>query len=346
MKFCCETCNYSTDTKFCYEKHLKTKKHSDKVITLQKSTLCHQTVNKQLTVVNVNQTNNSESEKFECAFCNTTFNKKQSLSRHKNTCAEKQKLTNQIKELSGQLENIIKTKDDVIKTKDDMIKIKDDTIANEIARREEVVLLLTSETKNLKTILSSAGTLVEKSMSNFNFLNTHYNEAPALTYVTDVPSLHVDLAEDKVANRIMNEYNNNTLTSFIGKLIVKHYKKKNPKEQSIWNSDNDRLTYMIRTILSEKNNQNQWEVDKKGINTTLHIIQPILDHIKLHLKTYIQTCDAGSRRDSAETVLAISRRIETAYKIVIAIKKGEIANDILKYISPRLYIVKDLDLIV
>jgi len=182
-------------------------------------------------------------------------------------------------------------------------------------------------------------------MSNFNFLNTHYNEAPALEYVTDVPSLHVDLAEDKVANRIMNEYNNNTLTSFIGKLIVKHYKKKNPKDQSIWNSDNDRLTYMIRTILDEKTKQNQWEVDKKGLNTTLYIIQPILDHIKKHLKDYIHTCDVGSRRDSAETVLAISRRIETAYKIIVAIKKGEIPNDILKYISSRLYIVKDIDLI-
>jgi len=341
MEYDCDLCNYSACNKFNFERHLKTKKHLEKVSSAPKSTQGQQNVNPKSTNENVKDVAILEIEKFECAFCNTIFNKKQSLSRHKNTCAEKKKMADQIKELSGQVNQQIS-----------VIKSKDDVIANEIARRddlikskEEIVLLLTSENKNLKTIMSSAGTLVEKSMSNFNFLNTHYNEAPALTYVTDIPSLHVDLAENKVANRIMNEYNNNTLTSFIGKLIVKHYKKKNPKEQSIWNSDNDRLTYMIRTILDEKTNQNQWEVDKKGLNTTLHIIQPILDHIRKHLKDYIQTCDVGSRRDSAETVLAISRRIETAYKIIVAIKKGEVANDILKYISSRLYIVKDLDLI-
>ena len=321
MEFNCDICNYSASSKFNYERHLKTKKHLEKVKNVpilpskdQKNTI-----------------ELSNENEYECVYCNKIYKNGPHLSRHKKACEQKQKI---IKELMETKEKLTQTE-----------KILTKEITNEIARREEIVLLLTSENKNLKTIMSSAGTLVEKSMSNFNFLNTHYNEAPALTYVTDVPSLHVDLAEDKVASRIMNEYNNNTLTSFIGKLIVKHYKKKNPKEQSIWNSDNDRLTYMIRTILDEKTNQNQWEVDKKGLNTTLHIIQPILDHIRKHLKDYIQTCDVGSRRDSAETVLAVSRRIETAYKIIVAIKKGEVANDILKYISSRLYIVKDLDLI-
>jgi len=332
MKFECIQCNYSTDIKYCYEKHLTTKKHIEK----SKEPIIP-SINPPQTIVVLKST------ECKCSFCGNIYGKR-NLARHKKVCMERQNLLDACSK---------KDTENLVKELTEKLAYKDNIIATEIARRDdlikskdETILILTAETKNLKTILGSAGTLVEKSMSNFNFLNTHYNEAPALTYVTDVSSLHVDLAEDKVANRIMNEYNNNTLTSFIGKLIVKHYKKKNPKEQSIWNSDNDRLTYMIRTILSEKNNQNQWEVDKKGINTTLHIIQPILDHIRKHLKDYIETCDVGSRRDSAETVLAISRRIETAYKIIVAIKKGEIANDILKYISPRLYIVKDLDLIV
>ena len=37
MKFNCEICNYSTDNKYCYDKHLTTKIHLKKVDHVTKS---------------------------------------------------------------------------------------------------------------------------------------------------------------------------------------------------------------------------------------------------------------------------------------------------------------------
>jgi len=339
MEFNCNLCNYSTNDKFNFSKHQKTKKHLEKT--------------KKQTKPNMEELCRSRTEIIHiCNFCNNIYANAGNLAKHRAICSEKKKLIDEYTNKQKENELLICELKEKLIQKDTLIATKDNLIATEIARRDdlvkskdETILILTTETKNLKTILSSTGTLVEKSMSTLNFINTHYNEAPALEYVTDVPSLHLDLAEDKVASRIMTKYQNGTLVSFIGNLIIKNYKKKNPKDQSIWNSDNDRLTYMIRTIISEKNKHNQWEVDKKGVNTTAYVITPILDYIKRQLKNFIQTCDVGKRSDTTEKVLNITYKIETAYKIIVSIKNKVLSDDILKYIAPRLYIVKDVDLL-
>ena len=71
---------------------------------------------------------------------------------------------------------------------------------------------------------------------------------------------------------------------YIGDIIIKNYKKVNSAKQSVWNSDTDRLTYVIRTLL--KNNKFQWQLDKKGIDTANHMINPILQYIKTKLEQF------------------------------------------------------------
>ena len=46
MKFNCEPCNYETDIKFCFDKHKKTVKHTEKVSTYQMSaSSTHESIN-------------------------------------------------------------------------------------------------------------------------------------------------------------------------------------------------------------------------------------------------------------------------------------------------------------
>ena len=66
--------------------------------------------------------------------------------------------------------------------------------------------------------------------------------------------------------------------------FIKNYKKKNAKDQSLWNSDTTRLTYFVR---DPDTKENVWKVDKKGIRTTELIITPFLEYIVEKLEIYI-----------------------------------------------------------
>jgi len=327
MKFSCNLCNYSTDTKFCYEKHLKTKKHQEKVTNLPK-------VEPALSCVLPVSSPYLSSEKYTCQFCGNLYANAGNLAKHKQSCSEKSTYIKTIEELKNQLSKkdieVAKEmayKDEIIKNKDEHMKSKDETI-----------LYLSHENKNLKTMLNCAGTVVEKSVSNLSYVNKHYPNAPALEYITDIADLHEDLSEDNVVDNIIYEYKNHTLVSFIGNLIIKDYKKTDPTQQSLWNSDADRLTYMIRSLLA--NESIQWEVDKKGVNTTKYIIKPITDYIKKQLENYITTCEV-SRSQKTKKIMGSVYKMADCRIVIASIDNGELANGILKYISPYLYIVKE-----
>src|SRR5690606_18490816 len=67
------------------------------------------------------------------------------------------------------------------------------------------------------------------------------------------------------------------------KLVVE-YKKENPNDQSIWNSDISRSAYIIRECI---NKESEWSTDKGGHKTSTYVIKPILDYLKTHIKEYI-----------------------------------------------------------
>jgi len=66
MKFSCEKCLYSTDSKFCFESHKKSKIH-------------------------IQKENNELVENFQCKICNKTYKSRVGLWRHKKKCEEEKK---------------------------------------------------------------------------------------------------------------------------------------------------------------------------------------------------------------------------------------------------------------
>jgi len=345
MKYNCETCKYSTDVHCNFQKHVNSKKHLEKVSELIDVKNVASNLHKCDTEFAVENEN-------KCPYCNNLYMNRTCLSRHKKMCIEKRNLieshiqkekemNNSIKILTEQLSKKdievakeIAYKDEIIKNKDDINRKNDDIMKS----KDETILYLAHENKNLKTMLNCAGTMVEKSVSNLSYLNKHYPNAPALEYIKDIPDLHEDLSEDNVVDNIIYEYKNHTLISFIGNLIIKDYKKTDPNQQSLWNSDADRLTYMIRSLLA--NETTQWEVDKKGINTTKYIIKPITDYIKKQLENYIKTCEV-SRSQKTKKIMGSVYKMADCRIVIGSIDDGELAGGILKYISPYLYMVKE-----
>lgn len=370
MKFSCEPCNYATNIKFSFEKHEKTAKHIEKVNIFQMPALSNHTVINKLSLSNhdeihkLSSCNHEEFNKdvsskneYKCPDCDNIYTNRQNLSRHKKTCTQKQVMIDQHEKRLTDLKEMLMQKDSIfakdIAYKDDIIKSKDDIIAKEIAYRDDIIkskddtikskdetiLTLTHENKNLKTMLNSAGTLVEKSISSLAYINKNYIEAPALEMITDVPSLHVDLTEERIVETIIHKYKNGKLISFIGDLLLKTYKKTDPAKQSIWTSDTDRLTYVVRTLLGNKSYH--WKIDKKGIDTAKCIVKPILDHIKERLDDYLDTCEKCKRSDDTEKIMSTMNSLHDAHEIIQIIKDDSLSESVLRYMAPHLSVNKE-----
>lgn len=318
MEFNCEQCNYSSYDKFNYDRHLKTKKHKEKVSNSAKlSKNCHNIVQKL-----------SYENGMECPFCNNVYANAPNLLRHQKTCLMKKELENKynliIRELENQNAHLKELLEKENKSKDDMITT------------------LRSENRNLRVLLNNAGSVIKTSISTMSYIVKNYTEAPALEPIQDLPKLHFELSTVEFAEQLILEYRHQTLTQYIGEIILKQYKKDDPKQQSIWNSDTSRLTYIIREIMHNKNLD--WRVDKKGLKTTKYIIEPVLDYIGECLEEYLQKTKIGKRTDSTILIVNTMNNFTDANKILQLIEDKIMEDDVLKYIAPHLYVIKDDDI--
>lgn len=87
------------------------------------------------------------------------------------------------------------------------------------------------------------------------------------------------------AKTILNKYIHYNSAHFIGDALISFYKTKNPKDQSIWNSDSARLNYIIRDV--NENGGNRWVVDKHAKKVKELLIKPLLEKIHDTLNVFV-----------------------------------------------------------
>lgn len=204
-KYNCNPCEFSTDIKNDYTRHMNTNKHIQNVADL---------------IV--------QQETFECPHCGNTYASQSSRSKHMNKCAK------------ANIDNIVKQKDAEIKevkTTAELSSMKEKIVLYEKA--------LTDKDKQLTTyerMLMSLAT--PQSINYFTYISTNYPNTKALrgqnSYVSMLEAKTMTLIEV-----ITMYYENKTFINFIGDYIVKLYKKEEPKDQSVWSTDISRLTYII-----------------------------------------------------------------------------------------------------
>ena len=107
MTFCCECCNYITNKRFNYEKHLSSKKH----LLLEESSKKLAKVSHPLVEISHSLAKVSplvaESKSFKCKYCDQSYRHKSSLSKHVKYSCTKNKdedLTELVRLLNQQLE--------------------------------------------------------------------------------------------------------------------------------------------------------------------------------------------------------------------------------------------------
>ena len=167
-----------------------------------------------------------------------------------------------------------------------------------------------------------------------NYIQQNYTDAPPLTALINYEQLIYEAEEiendDEFTSLLINYYKRNKLHEYFGNFIIKHYKKDNPKEQSIWSSDVTRLKYIIRELLA--NNVSIWNNDLNGLKTQKCIVDPLLKYVQEHLEKY--------KKDSMASLTIIDKRTldrQQSYSLVCKISNdidnGTLSNDIVKYIA-------------
>ena len=328
--FNCKICNYITKEKSNINRHMKSKKHLQKInMDTNKNNM---NKNKIIDIsqdspklpnapkFSSNPYKTTEictiKKNFVCNFCGNNFDRMCNLTRHKKICAQK---NNEVSELKLKLMQYEK----------DMERYKDNAhhYIEEVNHYKE-------ETNYYKQMLREAGGLVKKSVSSLTYIVDNYNNAPALQTISidDIKTLEDN--EKKLIEDILSSYKHKTLSKYLGNFIIALYKKDDPKSQSIWNTDDSRLTYLIKEIFSNKSSN--WIIDKKGIKTTEYLIDPFLLHIKKLLISYQKNLvipDLTHNSTEMEFILYNSKKI---IELMNDIDDGIVSKEILKYISCHL----------
>ena len=273
MEYQCEPCDYSSNDKSNFLKHNISKKHIKKTTKIPCSPKLAETREKcSKNVIDI----------FSCNFCNFKCSRMSNLTRHKNICADAI-IENKNKEFSIIIENKNKEIDNLKKALDVMTKDKD------------ALFKLTTDIQ----------TTNNTSVSALNYVIQNHKKAPPLQQLDQKKAKNLlkfkdndePFVNDELVELLIYNFKKKNLDKCIGDMLLKHYKKNDPSEQSIWNSDTSRLTFLIKDIVGDKS---EWVTDKKGVKLIKYVIKPVLELIIYLSKEYIQNQEQLDRTSGAD----------------------------------------------
>lgn len=291
----CEMCNYTARYPKDLNKHLMTDKHLKKILLLK---------NNELDIHPVKM--------FICDNCNVQFANRHSLFKHKKNqvCIKKETINNDIKTQNKSKLDNEELLFDFIKKQEDELKITRNMLL-------EVI-------KNIKPQNINKGSI------NIQYIIQNYKDAPVIKALTNEEIKQIEhKPDDKLIDCIIYHQNHKTLHMYIGDILIEHYKKEDPKQQSLWSSDSSRLHYIV---MMELRNNKDWIRDKDGMIVIKELIRPILQFIKNEIKEYYKkTFEDASNKD---LVLISEKKYQLSF-VVVDIDDKHLEQRILKYISPK-----------
>lgn len=248
-KYNCVNCNFHTDRKNDYSRHIKSTKH------LQKEQ--EKIEESKLNPIKIQP---ESKNKNECMYCKNTYSTQSNLSKHMKKCANK----------------VVIEKDNIIHEKDNIIK------DNEVKTLKEKLELVQKQLTIYEKMLQSFTT--PQTINYYNYISSSFPNPKLL----DSNKSYKNLLEAKTMTLIeviVMYHSNGKLANFVGDYIIKNYKKE-PKDQAMWGTDVSRLNFIISE--SCKDNINIWSYDKKAVKIKKIVIEPALQYIKNELYEFCQ----------------------------------------------------------
>ena len=134
--------------------------------------------------------------------------------------------------------------------------------------------------------------------------------------------------DDELVEYLIYNFKKKNLDKCIGDMLLKHYKKTNPSEQSIWNSDTSRLTFLIKDIVGDKS---EWMTDKKGVKLINYVIRPVSELIISLLRDYIQNQNQNDNKNYKKKLEYMT--LASEMEVILKLKKIDI--DIARHMGPH-----------
>ena len=197
MKYSCKLCNYETDDKSNFNKHLKSVAHSRS----------RDVAGSNQDVADIYQAPSDQNEdhnniKYQCYCCGIIFQHHSSLSRHVNSrCKEKKD-----KDLASQL-NQLKSKLQEYKKQNDEIKKENNKIKKHLYK------------PNNNTIINNQTV----NISNYNHIQEYYTTAPPLRALDDYELLdnYDEDPHSTLIDKLIHYKRQKLLATFLGDFIIK-----------------------------------------------------------------------------------------------------------------------------
>lgn len=317
MSYTCKNCNYNTDNKSNFNRHNKSTNHKRKSNIESKLT---RSVKGPTDDANKLALNCKKTNLYICR-CKKEFHHASSLSRHKQKCDIIQNKIlmgeleiNELKEQLKKYENVVEKCEGVIQKYEEMHK----------------ELINTVKTSNKGNTYISVK----------NYIQTNYSSAPPLTKLNDYSLL--EQSNNTLIDDIVYNFDHSLLDQYLGTFLINQYKKDDLSQQSIWNSDVARMTYIINELLCNK--KTSWNHDYKGIKTKEYIVIPLLEYIKKYIQDYLKNSTVNFMKLSHNECEKIMKTQVTLGQTLQYINTT-LGDDIVKYISPYFHLNKFTDTI-
>jgi len=264
--------------------------------------------------------NNENDILFPCIYCNKIFTRKWNMEKHILVCKKRDEIYD---ELIDKYEQIRKNN----------IKLKIDK--KYLAKHAQI---LESNNTHYQKITENANTAVQKSLSTMNYLVQKKYE-PHYLIPFDPKLLQGNKDIIQFARIILNKYIHYNLAHFIGDSLIAFYKKDDPKDQSIWNSDSARLNYVIRDV--DEHGGSRWTVDKHAVKVKELLIQPLLTKIYNAMNIFVTHNFSNDEIKDKTLIFDVLEKQAKAYEIIEKIKDTTIETDVINYITPPLHLKRN-----
>lgn len=315
----CKICDFISKNKRNYIQHNNTNKHNKKVLQYMDtniSTNDNSQNSSKLPETPTESAHKNSMDTYKCKSCGNIFTRISNLTRHYKICTDKNEEIETLKLKVEQYE-----KDRKQYKKDVTFHVKETNHYKE-------------EVEYYKQLLREAGGLVKKSVNALTYAVDNYDNAPPIKSITINEIDTFDKNTDKIVNDILSAYKHKTIGKYLGDIIIKVYKKDDPKTQSIWNTDDSRLTYLIKELLGNKSSN--WVIDKKGIKTTEYLIEPLLSHIRSLLVSHQMSSQIPEINVGSVEIEFILENGKKLVNLINDIDDGVIEKEVLKHISGHL----------
>ena len=270
---------------------------------------------------------------YKCNVCDIICKKKDHYNKHINTKKHKNNLDNcieRLKEKNNEIERIkLENKNETEKLKV-IIESKDELI-NKFTNNPSINYYINNNNNNCNN--SNNNTNIK---NNQNYLSCYYPNNPPLNKLEDYSVIKDSkYSESDFVGELCSYYSRKQLASYLGKFLIKKYKKDDLSKQSLFNTDLSRYSFLISKYDQEIDSID-WIRDGVGNDVTRIIIDPLLDYIKSIVKRqHVKYCKEVKNDPKKLNLMTNSFDIINDINREHNLRKG-----ILAYISPYLVLSK------